>query len=348
MTQELTVREQSYGLTPAEVVENSTVQAKLLMDIVEKTKCYQEISGAKYLQVEAWETIGAFNRTHAETETITPISRENETIGYQARVQLWKDGVVVGGAVMPCYFTESCCKGKEGDAKHKACMSAAQTFATSKAYRMNFSYVAILAGYQPMPAEEITEDMAQPAKADKTTHYCQLHKTVFFMKGKMKSFAHPIKDAEGKAIGQWCHEHTAEPEKRDTRGEFEKEGRDLVEEATQKTTKKVRGEYAESPAYAAKKAQQKTPDSTEQATQPSDEGSKAETPEGQEEAPVVDMTWLKESLETLNWTTCVKWLNDRFKTNGKRVSEIMGMLTPDQQKYFAAEVESRLPPYKKA
>jgi len=81
--------------------------------------------------------------------------RDNEVIGYQARVQLWKDGVVVGGAIMPCYFTENCCKGKEGDAKHKASMSAAQTFATSKAYRMNYSYIAILAGYEPTPAEEM-------------------------------------------------------------------------------------------------------------------------------------------------------------------------------------------------
>jgi len=191
-------------LNPNDVVENATTQAKLLMDIVEKTHCFQEISGKKYLQVEAWETIGAFNRTHAETESITPILKEDKTIGYQAHVQLWKDGAVVGGAVMPCYFTENCCKGKEGDAKHKASMSGAQTFATSKAYRMNYSYVAILAGYQPLPAEEITEDMKQTV--DKSQHWCKEHATAFFMRGKMKSYAHPIKDANGNDTGEWCHE----------------------------------------------------------------------------------------------------------------------------------------------
>jgi len=182
---------------------------------VEKTKCYQEISGKKYLQVEAWETIGAFNRTHAETESIEPVLKEEKTIGYQAHVQLWKDGIVVGGAIMPCYFTENCCKGKEGDAKHKACMSAAQTFATSKAYRMNYSFVAILAGYQPLPAEEITKDMQ--GEANKTQHYCTIHKTNFFMKGKMKSYAHPI---EGTDPVEWCHEHkpTEKPNK-DTQAE---------------------------------------------------------------------------------------------------------------------------------
>lgn len=163
-TKELAIHE--LALTPAEVVDNATTQAKQLMDIVDKTKCYQEIRGKRYLQVEAWETIGAFNRVHAETKAITPIMRggngptpglPDQIIGYEAHVQLVRDGGIVGGAIMPCYFTENCCKGKHGDDKHKACMSAAQTFATSKAYRMNYSFVAILAGYQPMPAEEAAE-----------------------------------------------------------------------------------------------------------------------------------------------------------------------------------------------
>lgn len=201
---ELAIRGQE--LTPQNVVELATEQSKLLMKIVEQTKCYQVISGKKYLQVEAWETIGAFNRTHAETDCVEPVLKDNETIGYRAHVQLFKDGVIVGGAWMPCYFTENCCKGKEGDAKHKAAMSAAQTFATSKAYRMNFSYIAILAGFQPLPAEEITEDMKESTNQDKE-HWCSEHNTAFFMRGKMKAFAHPIGDT-----GEWCHEHKEKSE----------------------------------------------------------------------------------------------------------------------------------------
>lgn len=272
MPEELAIRPET-GLTPAEVVTGATIQSKLLMDIVEKTKCYQQIRDKKYLQVEAWETIGAFNRTHAETESVTPIIRDSETIGYQARVQLWKDGNVVGGAVMPCYFTENCCKGKEGDAKHKACMSAAQTFATSKAYRMNFSYVAILAGFQPTPAEEMGEE--EP-KQDKTQHWCIEHKTEFFMRGKMKTYAHPIGDT-----GEWCHEHK------------------------------------------------------EDAQKPVAESKKPEL--------FIDLDWLKESLEKLQWADVKGWLKDKFKIEitGK-FSEVLGRLTPDQQREFASEVEERL------
>ena len=33
-------------------------------------------------------------------------------------------------------------------------------------------------------------------------HWCKEHNTAFFMRGKMKSYAHPIGDT-----GEWCHEH---------------------------------------------------------------------------------------------------------------------------------------------
>ncbi len=200
METELATR-QAIALTPAEVVENASIQAKLLMDIVEKTGCFQLIAKKKYLQVEAWETIGAFNRVHAVVESVNPIIKEGETIGYQAMVNLMKGGEVVGGAIMPAFFTGSCCKGKEGDAKHNAAMSAAQTYATSKAYRMNFSYIAILAGYEPTPAEEMTGTDTLGGVKTETEHFCKLHNTAFFKKGKMKGYAHPIGDT-----GEWCNE----------------------------------------------------------------------------------------------------------------------------------------------
>jgi len=37
-------------------------------------------------------------------------------------------------------------------------------------------------------------------------HYCSIHKTPFFKKGKMKNYAHPIKDADGNDTGEWCNE----------------------------------------------------------------------------------------------------------------------------------------------
>ena len=37
-------------------------------------------------------------------------------------------------------------------------------------------------------------------------HWCSIHKTPFFKKGKMKAYAHPIKDAGGVDTGEWCNE----------------------------------------------------------------------------------------------------------------------------------------------
>lgn len=198
----------SMMLTPADVVKAATEQAKLLMGIVEQTKCFQDISGKRYLQVEAWETIGAFNRVHAVTKSILPIGEGSNVLGYMADVELLNsDGDIVGGAMMPCFFTENACRGKEGDAKHKACISAAQTFATSKAYRMNYSYVAILAGYQPTPAEEMSgEDSVGQTPSQK--HWCSVHNIAFFKKGKMKGYAHKIEGTD-----EWCNEATNTPEK---------------------------------------------------------------------------------------------------------------------------------------
>ncbi len=38
--------------------------------------------------------------------------------------------------------------------------------------------------------------------AETKEHWCKEHNTAFFMRGKMKSYAHPIGDT-----GEWCHEH---------------------------------------------------------------------------------------------------------------------------------------------
>jgi len=52
-----------------------------------------------------------------------------------------------------------------------------------------------------------TEKPADRARTepDKSQHYCQVHDTPFFMKGKMKAYAHPI---DGTDPVEWCHEHT--------------------------------------------------------------------------------------------------------------------------------------------
>jgi hypothetical protein len=152
------------ALEPADVVIMARKQADALMGIVEDRKLYQLIGDKKYLMVEAWATIGAFNQVSANTEWVRSVKNENgEVIAYDALVNLKSivDGSVRGSGLMRCGLDDFPCRGKTGTSKHKAAMSAAQTWAVSKAYRMNYSFVVVLAGFQPTPAEE----MAEPAKA---------------------------------------------------------------------------------------------------------------------------------------------------------------------------------------
>jgi hypothetical protein len=187
--------------TPAEKVAQAREWSTALMDVVNSRGLYTEQNGNKYLHVEAWELIGAFAGVRAETDSVEAISANDLIVGYQAKVVLVNtaDGTRLGGgAIAMCGMDEFVTKGqKTQGAKHNSAMSMAQTRAVSKAFRMNFSYVAVLGGYAPTPAEEMPpEEKANPD----SEHYCEKHGVEWFMKGKMKNYAHPIEGESG-----WCN-----------------------------------------------------------------------------------------------------------------------------------------------
>lgn len=55
-------------------------------------------------------------------------------------------------------------------------------------------------------SEFFTQDLEDDQSGFKEP-WCQKHNTSFFMRGKMKSYAHPVKDAQGNDTGEWCHKH---------------------------------------------------------------------------------------------------------------------------------------------
>ncbi len=182
--------------SPKDVVKMAQAQADSLMTIVEEKNLYVEIGDKKHLLAEAWETIGAFNNVHAVPDYVRPFLQGEETVGYEAKVNLMKQGEIVGSGIMTCGFEEFPCRGKEGIAKHRAAMSSAQTWATSKAYRLNFAWVVVLAGYSGTPADEMGDD-AQSSGGGQ--YWCEAHQAKWFKKGKMKGYAHPLGDNE-----PWC------------------------------------------------------------------------------------------------------------------------------------------------
>jgi len=193
--------------TPAEQVAQFTEWAEVLMGVVESRKLYIDPrrTGKKYLMVEAWELIGAFARLRAEPESVEPRRGDDGNIlGYDAKVVLVdietgeKRG---GGAFALCGMDESVVQGqKTNGAKHNACMSMAQTRATSKAFRLNFSYVVALGGYEPTPAEEMVN--LKEETEEEAEFWCDIHRTKMFWSDSMKdnNFPPSHKDADG----NWC------------------------------------------------------------------------------------------------------------------------------------------------
>ena len=41
-------------------------------------------------------------------------------------------------------------------------------------------------------------------------HYCTVHNTEFFKRGKMRGYAHPLQDENGEDTGEWCNEKDLE------------------------------------------------------------------------------------------------------------------------------------------
>ena len=190
------IPEQKYVVSAADfeaAMEDGRLKAQTLAKIVEERGLYANIQGKKYLEVEAWETIG-------------------RAYGYTAKVE-WTRRVDGGGwearaVVVDAYGTEV------GAAEHEAGTqgdtpwdkrpsnvqrSMAQTRAVSKALRSVLSWVVQLAGYQPTPANEMPDEVRNPDPS----MMCPVHGVAWFKKGKMKDYAHPIEN-DGVTIA-WCN-----------------------------------------------------------------------------------------------------------------------------------------------
>jgi len=56
----------------------------------------------------------------------------------------------------------------------------------------------------------------------------------------------------------------------------------------------------------------------------------------------IDMDWLKESLESLQWADVGKWLREKYKATGTTVKAMVESLTREQREEFVKEVRKRL------
>ncbi len=135
---------------PADVIHQATNIAKQLASIIRDRKLFSRISGKEFVRVEGWSTLGAM--LGVLPREVSVVSHEDGS--YEATVELIRtgDGAVIGGASAICGTPDEAMWAKRPAYARR---SMATTRATGKAYRLGFSWIMALAGYEPTPAEEM-------------------------------------------------------------------------------------------------------------------------------------------------------------------------------------------------
>jgi len=138
-----------FDLSPKDMVTAATQMATPLADVINKQLLFTDIQGKKYVKCEGWQLLGSMlGITPKETKVI-----EHEDGSFEAHVDLIniRTSCPVGGASSICGTDEK----RWSKADKYARRSMAVTRATGKAYRLAFSWIMNLAGYEPTPAEEM-------------------------------------------------------------------------------------------------------------------------------------------------------------------------------------------------
>lgn len=145
---------------PAQLVQQATEVATVLGKVIKDRGLYKDIQGKKYVMVEGWSTLGGMIGVLPREVEV----KRHDDGAYEAVVELIRtsDGMVVGRASALCGMDEP----KWAKGAEYARRSMAVTRATGKAYRLGFSWIIKLAGYEATPAEEIPQDDPVPPDLD--------------------------------------------------------------------------------------------------------------------------------------------------------------------------------------
>lgn len=138
--------------SPSQLVTVATEAANALAQVIKAKKLFSNIQGKEYVRVEGWTTLATMMGCLPREVSMT----RDEKGTYTATVELVRmhDGAVLTRASAECGMDEPTWKSRPDYARR----SMAATRAVSKACRLAFSWVMVLAGYNPTPAEEIPQE----------------------------------------------------------------------------------------------------------------------------------------------------------------------------------------------
>lgn len=115
------------------------------------------IQGKEHLLFEHWQFLATATGLTVRTEWTRPIEMRSGC-GFEARAEVINEqtGVVVGAAESMCMDNEK--RGPWKSADLYAIRSMAQTRASAKALRQKLAWIVVMAGYEPVPLEDMNGD----------------------------------------------------------------------------------------------------------------------------------------------------------------------------------------------
>lgn len=139
-----------------EVMQEGHNIAKVLVVIMKQRPNALIVNDKLYPQFEDWQLLARFHGCVPKVKWVK-YTTEYGVPGFECGAELIRirDGAVISYAESMCLIDEPRWAGKP----YYAVKSMAQTRACSKVCRQVFSWVMLLGGVSPTPAEEITEDM---------------------------------------------------------------------------------------------------------------------------------------------------------------------------------------------
>lgn len=144
---------------PAIVLEEARQAARALADVLAAKPKKVILNNEQYLEFEDWQTLGRFYGVTARVVTTTFIDY-GDIHGFEARATAIRaDGFELSAAEAACLTDEPHWRTRP----MFQLKSMAQTRAAAKVLRNVLSWVVVLAGYRPTPAEEL-DDIAPAAR----------------------------------------------------------------------------------------------------------------------------------------------------------------------------------------
>lgn len=151
---DLEVQEGRFDLADVEDPTAGLEQARKLVtymaDKCQGAEYIASIQGKKYPKVDWWTTVGGGLGLFPREESCEKLNRPGET-AYEATVGVYNGDQLVTRASAICSSEERTWSGRD----EYAIRSMAITRATGKAYRIGLSFLPVMAGLEPTPAEEM-------------------------------------------------------------------------------------------------------------------------------------------------------------------------------------------------